>query len=243
VTGVLPGIQRYAEAHGVPSDRICYFPNGVDPASYPEPSPPPQGKPFLISYFGAHGPANDLGTVLEAAAIVQRSAGADAVRVRLVGDGSEKPALIRRSQDLGLRNTEFRAPVPKPQLAALAQESCAFVFHLRRLPVIERHGLSSNKLFDYLLAARPVIFACKSLNNPVGEAGAGLCADCENPQGIADAAVRLRSMSSDERWHMGTRGRQYVLAHHDLSKLAIRLQEFLAAILERHAKSRSGHCE
>ena len=47
----------------------------------------------LALYAGAHGRANGLGTLLDAAAIL-RARGETRLRILLVGEGAEKPALI-----------------------------------------------------------------------------------------------------------------------------------------------------
>ncbi len=229
VITLLPGMASYLQGHGIPEGRIWYIPNGVDTDLFPEPSPPPSGGPFTVSYFGAHGPANGLDTVVRAAALL-KARGAP-VRFRLVGDGNRKPALRDLAASLGLDNVAFLDPVPKRDLAPLAAESHAFVFHLTDMAVLRRYGISANKLFDYLLAARPVVFACASANNPVAEAGAGPSVPPEDPEALADAVASLVRTSEAERMAMGLRGRAWVREHHDLRRLAGRLAGHLANLV------------
>lgn len=230
VISVLPGIYQYAKEHGIARDKICYLPNGIDPTLYPKTVQSRKKGPFLISYFGAHGTANDLATIIDAAAIIQRKYGSDAIRFRLVGDGTNKPMLMKKKDILGLRNVEFLERVPKSELASLAQETDAFVFLLRRLPVIEKYGMSPNKLCDYLMCGRPIVFACRSLNNPVAEAGAGISIEPQNPDALARAVIYLKDLPTDVREHMGVSARTYALTHHDLSKLVVQLETFLSEI-------------
>jgi len=231
VITLLPGMKEYLRAHGVSEQRIWYIPNGVDTALFEEPRPPPPAPPFVVSYFGAHGPANGLDTVIRAAAVLKR-AGA-AVKFRLVGDGSRKPALRALASELGIGPdlVEFLDPVPKVALQPLATATHAFVFHLKDLAVLRRYGLSANKLFDYLLAGRPILFACRAANNPVEEAQAGLIVPPEDPEALADAALRLSRTPQAERDSMGRRGREWVREHHDLRRLAGRLASHLEQVV------------
>ncbi len=235
---LFPGMQAYTQAHGVPPDRICYLPNGVDPSLYASVGPPPKAQPFVVSFFGSHGPANGLMTVLDAAARLESDPRGQGILLRLVGDGTQKAALQEYAQRLHLKNVEFGDSVPKAQLATLAERSHAFIFCLRRMPVIAKYGMSANKLFDYLLWARPVIFACESYNNPVAEAGAGLSIAPEDAPALAEAIIQLRDASPAERDAMGQRGREYVLERHNLTQLGARLESFLQTRVARSALAR-----
>lgn len=229
VITLLPGMASYLKAHGIREDSVWYVPNGVDTDLFPEPSPPPPDGLFTVSYFGAHGPANGLDTLVRAAAIL-RERGAP-VRFCLVGDGNRKHALRELAASLGLDNVAFLDPVPKRELAPLAARSHAFVFHLKDMAVLRRYGVSANKLFDYLLAARPVIFACASANNPVEEAKAGVSAPPDDPEALAGAVLRLMETPESARTAMGLRGRAWVREHHDMRALARRLADRLRMLV------------
>jgi len=51
----------------------------------------------------------------------------------------------------------------------------------------------------------------------VKEADCGVIAESENPESIADAAIKLYSIRSSERNAMGYRGRKYYESHLSLS--------------------------
>jgi len=229
---LLPGMASYLQAYGVLPDHVWNLPNGIDPSLYPEMRPAPEKDPFIISFFGAHGPANALSTIVDAAALLQSTPEGQGVLFRLIGDGTEKNLLQNRAHALKLRNIEFLPPVPKGELSGFAQQSNAFVFHLRAMAVLEKYGISANKLFDYLMAARPIIFACNSYNNPVEAAKAGLTVLPQDSAALAEAVRRLRSLSVEERWTMGQNGRSWVLEHHDLRKLVLRLETELLILLQ-----------
>ena len=237
VMSVLPGIADYAAGHGVSADRVAYVPNGIDPALFPEPADPPTDGPFIISCFGRFGSGNDMETIIAAADRLRLSAAGSRIRIRLVGDGPSKAALQRRAAEAGLTNVEFRGLVEKPELARLSCNSHAFVHAHRRMSVVERYGMSVNKVFGFMAAARPVVFACRSSYDPIQEARAGVTVEPEDPAALAEAMIWLSRRTHAERTAMGLRARQYALEHHDLSKIARRLETFLDRLVTKQTPS------
>ena len=231
VLAVHPGMPYYAEQYGIPLERCCYVPNGIDPELYTTVAPAPETEPFVISYFGVFGSLNDLSTIVEAAAKLQADPRGQGILLRLIGDGRKKKALMQRAANLGLRNIDFRDPVPKTDLAELAHQSHAFIFSNYYMSVLDKYGMSGVKVFDYLMAARPIVFACKAFYDPVRESDAGITVEPENPDAMAEAMIRLRDTPAAERWQMGQRGRAFVQEHHDLSMVARRLDGFLKKLL------------
>lgn len=228
---LLPRAGEYVEASGGRRDRIDHIPNGVDLANWPASEQRAQPDPFVFMYFGAHGPANGLETLLQAWHRLESRRPGAAIRLRLVGDGPAKASLRARARDLGLRGVEFEDAVPKRRIPELASSADAFVFTLADVPVF-RFGISSNKLFDYLAAARPIVFSCASSNNPVEEAGAGITVPPEDPEALAAAMCRLLDAPVDERRRMGASGRDHVASNHDTAVLARRLAETLERSME-----------
>jgi len=220
---LLPKAGDYIAGLGIDAGKVHWIPNGVDLAQFSVLKEcVSTNDPFTVMYVGAHGRANGLDVVLDAAGEVQRR-GYENVRFVLVGEGPEKPRLRAYSRELGLLNTEFREPVAKANIAMVLAESSALVLVLEDVAVF-KYGISSNKLFDYLASGKPVLFACCTSNNVVDEAQCGLSVPPEDAQALADAVIRLYEMTPGERKAMGERGRQYVEQYHDWAVLADRFQ-------------------
>ncbi len=230
---LLPQAWQYIVPLGIAKERVVWIPNGVDFALYPRSETVKSARNndafFTLMYFGAHGQANGLDNLLQAMHLVEQMPDGAHIRLRLIGDGPLKPALMAQAQKMGLKNVQFEASVPKKQIPALAAEADAFVFNLIDAPVF-RFGISSNKLFDFLAGERPVIFSCDASNNPVDEAQAGLTVPPGQPQAIADAMLRLAAMPVEERQRMGRNGREYVEQNHGFSQLAGKLAAELDAV-------------
>lgn len=228
---VLPLAHEYITTLGIPREKIIWIPNGVDPLRFKDFEFPrsASNERFKVMYLGAHGQANALDVLIQAAKAVQ-ARGFSEIQFILVGDGPEKPRLVSLAQDLGLRNVEFRPPVPKNEVPRILNEADAFILNLEKAAVFT-YGISSNKLFDYMIAARPVIFAVDAPNNPVKEARCGLTVPPRDPNALAQAIIKLYQMPKKEREAMGQRGRAYVEEHHDIRKLAQRLEQTLTEVV------------
>ncbi|WP_334148934.1 glycosyltransferase family 4 protein [Hyphomicrobium sp.] len=230
---LLPKAHDYIEPLGISLEKIVWIPNGVDVENFPTRPPRQPDGAFTLMYFGAHGGANGLENLLAAMQRVGADPAGQNIVLRLIGDGPLKSTLVAKAREEGLTNVRFEDPVPKSQIPDLAAQADAFVFNLIDAPVF-KYGISSNKLFDFLAAGRPVLFCCTSPNNPIAEAGAGLTVAPENPQALADAILALASLPSDERARMGAAGRRHLEDNYDMRGLAARL----ASVLDDSLRSR-----
>lgn len=224
VVTLLPGSEPYLATRGARPDRIVHVPNGVDLAQAGPVRPPAERGTCTFLYAGAIGVANGLDEVLAAAEILAGSA--PAVRIVIMGDGPELPRLRTDAAQRGLANLEFHAPVPKASVHEALAAADAFLMVLRDSPVF-RYGISPNKLFDYLAAGRPVVFAVNTPVDIVTAAGAGVRANPASAADLARAMREIAALTPQERAAMGRRGRDWVEAHHDVEQLAERFASVL----------------
>lgn len=239
VVSMLPKADGHLRAHGMAPEKFIYVPNGVDPVEWeqaPTALPPPHAAAIraaraqshlLVGYAGAHGLANALDSMLDAAALMRD----EPVTWLLVGGGPAKAVLQRRVQDEGLSRVVLLDAVPKAVIPSLLAAMDVLYIGLQREPLF-RFGISPNKLMDYLMAARPVVCAIDAGNDIVGEAGCGLTIAPEDPPALAAAVRQLQAVPADARESMGRAGRRYVERHHVYPVLADR---FLLALQRAQA--------
>ncbi len=226
IISLLPLAYLHMVEKGADPAKIAWIPNGVDLSLVPPPTPPEPRPVFSVMYAGAHGLANNLDLIVDAAAILEKKGWSSRIEFRLVGDGPEKPRLERLAQEREIQNIRFEGPIPKRDVYDALRSADAFVISLKESPLF-RWGVSPNKLFDYMALARPVIFAVAAASNPVAEAGAGITVPPNDPEALAEAAIQLAEMSAADRWAMGLRGRRYVEERHSLQRLTDGLEELL----------------
>lgn len=221
VIGLWPLLSNYTDSIGLEDLRTDWISNGVDPDRfYPEPKVP-RNETFTLMYFGAHGGANDLENVVRAMALVGTSSGGEGISLRLIGDGPNKPGLVALSNELGCQNIRFEASVKKGAIPELAAEADAFVFNLVDAQMF-RFGISPNKLFEYMAAARPVLFSCDAASNPIDKSKGGVSVPPNNPAALAEAILDLARKTPQERALMGDAGRKFVEENFRISHLAQR---------------------
>jgi len=215
-----PGFIEHVKRRG--GRRVELVPNGADTAMF---DPSLDGADFrrqhslvgkfVALYAGAHGMSNDLDVLLEAAKRLQDR---PEIRIVLLGDGKEKPALQARAAEKGLQNVLFISPMPKTSMphALAAADACIAILK----PIELYKTVYPNKVFDYMAAGRPVILAIDGVIRQVVEtAGAGIAVPPGDPEAIAQAICSLVGDPQAGR-QMGERGRTYVEAHFDRARLA-----------------------
>lgn len=112
-TVVLPSrtLERIAtETWRLPRENLHYVPNGVDLSRFSPRRPRPLPPEPVIGTVAALRPEKALGRLLGAVALVRASR---PVRLAIVGDGPERPALEARARELGLAEvTTFHGHQP-----------------------------------------------------------------------------------------------------------------------------------
>ncbi len=223
------GSADHIARYGVDEKKLVYVPNGVDLNAFTK-RPQAARDKFTLIYAGAHGPANGLDSVLDAAELL---CGDSRVRFLLVGDGPAKSDLRGDAARRNLTNIEFRDPVAKSDIPDLFASADAGLMVLRDSPLFA-YGVSPNKLFDYFGAALPVICNVPGdVAGMVADAGAGEQATNSSGAALADAVRRLVARPPAERAKMGLAGRAWVAREHSRPVLAERLDSMLRELIAR----------
>lgn len=233
IVSILPQADRHIAERGFDTSKFVYIPNGVifernDAAvsSLPESYRTQleqwqQAGRFIVMYAGGHALSNVLDTFITCGKEVDQKA----VLV-LVGAGAQKENLKALAERLHTDNVYFWDPVPKNAVPELLSYADCLYIGAKKSPLYQ-YGVGMNKLYDYMQAAKPILYAVDSSNRPVEEAGAGITVEPENTQALAEAIRTVMQMPQAQREEMGQRGRQYVREHHDYQKLA---KQFLQAL-------------
>jgi glycosyltransferase involved in cell wall biosynthesis len=177
---------------------------------------------FIVMYVGAHGVANHLVQILEAARLLDEWT---QIHFMLVGDGMQKAMLRRRAEEWGLSNVTLVDAVPKREIVdyVAAADLCTAV--LRNLDVFKT--VYPNKVFDYMSAARPILLGIDGVARElVEEANAGVFVPPEDPVAFAQA---VRQLAADPRRceQMGRAGLEFVTSRYAREHLADRFLDIL----------------
>ena len=221
----------HMESRGMDPLKFAWIPNGfsMDEVSNAQPLPSetlallPRDK-FIVGYAGTLGFANKLDTLIEAADLLKVESD---IAFVVVGGGREESALQELARKKNLRNVLFIKTIPKAQVQSMLAMFDACYIGLAKDPLF-KFGVSPNKLFDYLYAGKPILYAIDSGDyEPVGEIRAGIQVEPGNPRALADAVLQLRGLSRKERADMGLRGRNAAVEQYEYGMLAMKLAEVL----------------
>ena len=235
IVALSEGMAETAIARGADPACVHVVPNGCDlglfgPHVAPWRPAEAAASECVALYAGAHGRANGLSTLLDAAAILQ-ARGERRLRILLVGEGSEKPALMARAAREGLANVTFLDPQPRAAVGALHAGTQIVLHMLAGVPEFAE-WTSPNKVMDGLAAGRPVVS-----NQPgrvariLAEGPSGITVPPDDPALLAEALARLAAEPA-LRERLGVAARRQAVAKWDRRALA----ERFCAIVEAAAQ-------
>ncbi|MBU6234790.1 MAG: glycosyltransferase family 4 protein [Alphaproteobacteria bacterium] len=237
VVSVLPKAEEYLKAYGLAAGKFHHVPNGIDPDDWADDDSSAgidpivqavidrfrkQGR-MIVGYAGTHGGTNALEVMVEAAGYVRDLP----VAFMTIGDGPERAALADYAEELGVADTfVFCGPVAKRQVARFLKQMDVLYMGAKHFDVY-RHGVSFNKIYDYMMAAKPIVMAIDAGNDMVAEAECGFSVPSGDPKDVAAAIEKLLAMSVAEREAAGAGAKAHVLINHAYPVLA---RQFLDAV-------------
>jgi glycosyltransferase involved in cell wall biosynthesis len=239
ISAVLPFIFDHVADSGGNPEKVTWIPNGVDLDRFSGFDEYDGGKdlPLVAMYVGGFGASQDIASILKAARILQEK-GNGKYRFVLVGNGVKRPECEREAAKWGLNGVEFRDPVPKRDVPRLQMEADILIASLIGTASFS-FGMNSNKIYDYLASARPMLFSGRTPNDPAASSGGGLSVPPENAEAMAAALERFLELRPEERIEMGKRGRRHVEKENDIPKLVERMETLLTqAVAERRSGRR-----
>lgn len=179
---------------------------------------------FVALYAGLHGLAQGLNQVLDAARSLEHE---DGFRFVFVGDGPQKPDLVRRAQETGLESVTFIDPVPAAHVPALLAAADVVLVPLSaKIP-----GAVPSKLYEAMASGRPVVVAAEGeAADIVQRHEAGIVVAPGDGQGLARVVRELKADPSRAKT-MGENGRSAAIRYFDRSQIARDFIEYLGTHL------------
>ena len=231
---VTDAFKAHMLARGISSKKVTVIKNGVDFSLFKKPSHGGvthlsgdlglEGK-FVASYFGTHGMAHHLETVLEAAQELREWK--DIVFL-LVGDGAERSRLVTMRDEKKLSNVVMLDQQPKEKMPEFWSLSSVSLVLLKKSALFKT--VLPSKIFESMAMVRPVILGVEGESAElVMSAGGGICIE---PESSKDLAIQVLKLYRDPtlREELGSSGRRYVLEHFDRQVLAKRFADVMKLV-------------
>jgi glycosyltransferase involved in cell wall biosynthesis len=222
------GNRRYIISRGGPPPRVTAIPNWVDTEAI-QPGLKINGLRtalgleghFIVSFAGIMGYSQDLGPIVKAAALLKDH---PHIAFLLVGEGVEKPGLMKMVQESNLSNVHFLPMQPKTEYPKVLAASDLCLVTLRKevqTPVVP------SKILSIMAAGRPVLASLPLEGDAprlIAAARCGVCLPPENPEKLAEAILKF-SQDPGLGEAMGAKGRQYAVQHLSLDACVVQLEK------------------
>jgi glycosyltransferase involved in cell wall biosynthesis len=233
VVSLLPDAKIYMESRGMDSNKFVYIPNGVLESSKNLILPTlhrdllnslKEKNMFIVGYAGGMGEANALKSLINASYLVPK----EKIAIVLMGDGVCRADLEQQAN----YNVYFLPAVSKLQVHDFLKKCDCLYIGWQDLPIY-KYGISPNKIFDYMLAKKPIIHAIPNglKSDLVQISQCGLSVLAYNILDIAKAIITMSNMEKTELENLGYNGKKYVELKHSYNKLA---SDFLSAVMKKN---------
>lgn len=227
VTSSMPGALEHMESRGLNPAKFEWVSNGIDPELLkkgnsldPITEAALEGPGLKLCYAGSFNARNTAAVFVEAAAVLQKR-GVPCTMWFVGKDTGGKVFLENLARERSCNIVRFLGPVRRESIQALLARMDICLAATRKSPLY-RYGISLTKLFDYMLAAKPIVLSSGATGDLVSAADCGVVLPPEDPHAAADAILTLASMDATDREAMGVRGRKVLLAEYTHKVLARR---------------------
>lgn len=199
VVSVTESFKRNLMARGIDENKVYVVTNGVDTGRF---FPLPRDSSlatelnitshFVAGYIGTHGMAHSLGTLLDAAAILQNDPQTKHVRIIFIGEGAARKGLLERSSRMGLTNVIFCGPVSREAVPRYSSLLDIALIHLRRTALFTT--VIPSKMFEFMAMGIPILLGVKGeAADIVHKTGVGIIFEPEDPVHLAEQLKWLSS--------------------------------------------------
>jgi glycosyltransferase involved in cell wall biosynthesis len=232
-----PAFKEKLIEKGIPAEKIKFIPNAAD-FTLSEKLSSFDGEEFkkelgldsnfVVTYVGAHGVANHLIQLIDAAEYLKDTN----IIFQLIGSGMQKKMLQDETIKRGLeKHVVFRDPVAKEDVFKYILASDMGASVLKRVDTFKT--IYSNKTFDYMSCNTPILLAIDGVSRELVElADCGVYVEPENPKDIADKLIDIYTQK-DRLLEMGVNGYKYAKLHFDREKLAEEYLQYLENVINK----------
>lgn len=219
VVSLLPNAKEYMIEHGMKAENFYHVPNGivVDDWNNKIPVPEPQygilkkmhddGK-IVCVYFGSHTNTYGLKYFIDSSVKLDK----EKVNIVLIGDGMEKDNFKRQAEKYD--NVYLLDSIPKQAVPSML-EMIDIVYVGGTRSKMRKFGAAMNKVYDSMMAGKPIVYAVDIPNNDVNDYHCGVTVALESSEAIVEGIKYLIDLTEAERCELGENGHRAALEYYD----------------------------
>lgn len=217
VVSLLWNAEVHCKERGLPQGKFACIPNGYNPEEWSEDKfglllPEEHQEAFerlkgktIVGFAGGFAASGTIDVLVNAAVKLKDR---NQLHFVLVGKGPEKPIYEKIIRDNQLNNVTILPPISKSLIPAI--DSNFDICYLGGVhSPLHKYGTSANKMTDYLLCGKPIVYAVDEPGSIVEREHCGIRLEAENVDEVANAILKLAEMTQEQRNEMGERGKSY----------------------------------
>jgi glycosyltransferase involved in cell wall biosynthesis len=222
VVSLLSDAKSYMVSKGMNPKNFIYIPNGTDFNQITEKEELSlelkqtiqnlkHNKQFLVGYAGSLGAPNAMEYFVQAMEIIQKTS--HQIQALIVGKGYQKEVLKNYCKKNKINNVYFFDPIPKTQVHHFLK-SMDLLYLGWQDTKLYQYGVSPNKIFDYMMAEKPIIESGGAPTSLVQLAGCGGTCPAGSPNEIAKLIINISNLDHKKRIFMGKQALKFVKENH-----------------------------
>lgn len=232
---------EYVKNRGIQEEKVLYLPNGINGERYRHisgalPDELQQlftrfQEQFIAVYIGAHGIANHLDPIIDAAKLSKQRN--DNIHFLFIGDGTEKKRLETRVHEEQIENVTFVPPVAKELVPSVLHQADAGLISMVDSPLY-KWGFSLNKSYDYMASSLPFILLSNTERTRIEDSNGVI-----KVEDAAEMAEAVSMLANDRKRTkvMGKCAREYVMKHHSWEELSKQIEGAMHSDLHQNNAS------
>lgn len=150
---------------------------------------------FNVVYAGAIRPVNNVGNILDAAALLK---GCTDIQFLVYGDGNQLEALKQRVLNEELTNVKIKGYINKQFVPYILSKSSVNILNYSQSQFNWSRGNSSNKLFEYMASGKPVISTVKMGYCILDKYKCGFSLESSTSVELAKAIIKVHNMPKEQ---------------------------------------------
>ncbi|MDD4599656.1 MAG: glycosyltransferase family 4 protein [Negativicutes bacterium] len=227
--------KRWDTAHGgnVDLKKCHYINNGVDLEAFLKSTEENAcddmdltDEKFNVVYAGAIRPVNNVGNILDAAALLRENTD---IQFLIYGDGNQQEALKQRVVDEGLTNVKMKGYINKQYIPYILSKSSVNILNYSQSQYNWSRGNSSNKLFEYMASGKPVISTVKMGYCILDKYKCGLSLAEPTSEELSKTILKVHNMTKEQYEELGVNARKGV-AEFDFKVLTRKLIDVIESV-------------
>ena len=180
---------------------------------------------FVVGYIGTFSKSNAIDLFLENIKLVSKDID---IKFLFVGTGELREE-IEKYRKIDRRIVLFDRVEKK--VAFQIMKKCNVLFKGNPNNKLYQYGISPIKIFEYMLAGKPILHSTNVINDIVKIANCGISVEAENPQAVANGILKFYNMSESQRKILGKNGKNYVLNCFTYEKLAKKYEQVFKGVM------------